>query len=61
MLNMLNMAVDWVKAQWAQRTSWDGTVLIVVGLMGLLAHPLMHMASWAAVAWGAWTLWKQEK
>ena len=61
MLELLDTVTSWVKAQWAQRTSWDGTVLIVVGVMGLVAHPLVNMASWVAIGWGAWTLWKQEK
>jgi len=47
-------------ARWAERTSWDGTVLIAVGVLGLLASPLVKLASWVAVGYGAWTLWKKE-
>lgn len=57
----LGMLKSWVEARWAERTSWDGTVLIVVGVLGLLASPLVKLASWVAVGYGAWTLWKKEK
>lgn len=64
MLDLLAKATfvkEWVLERWAERTSWDGTVLIVVGVLGLLASPLVKLASWVAVGYGAWTLWKKEK
>jgi hypothetical protein len=50
----------WVKERLAERTSWDGIVLLVVGVFSLLAHPMLNIAAWVAVVWGAWTLWKAE-
>lgn len=61
MLDKLELIKAWVLARWAERTSWDGSVLIAVGVLGLIAHPLLKLASWAAIAYGAWTLWKEEK
>ena len=64
MLDLLAKATlvkEWVLERWAERTSWDGTVLIVVGVLGLLASPLAKLTSWVAVGYGAWTLWKKEK
>ena len=29
-MDYLNMAVDWVKARVAERTTWDGTTIVVV-------------------------------
>lgn len=53
--------VLWVKERLAERTSWDGAALIAVGVLSLVAHPLLNIAAWVAIAWGAWTLWKSEK
>lgn len=61
LLAKVSVVKEWVMARWAERTSWDGTVLIAVGVLGLLASPLVKLASWVAVGYGAWTLWKKEK
>ena len=61
LVSKVSFLKDWVMARWAERTSWDGTVLIAVGVLGLLASPLVKLASWVAVGYGAWTLWKKEK
>ena len=58
---LVHTVKEWVKARWAERTSWDGAALIAVGVLALVAHPLMHLAAWGAILWGAWTLWKEEK
>ena len=54
------IAKDWVKGRIGERTSWDGGVLIAIGLIGLLAKPLIGIAAWAAIAYGAWTIYKKE-
>lgn len=61
LLAKVSVVKDWVLARWAERTSWDGTILIAVGVIGLLASPLVKLASWVAIGYGAWTLWKKEK
>jgi len=61
LLAKVSVVKEWVLERWAERTSWDGTVLIAVGVLGLLASPLVKLASWVAVGYGAWTLWKKEK
>ena len=52
--------MQWLKDRWEERTSWDGTVLIGVGLVCILFAPLIKWAAWAAVVWGAWTMWTKE-
>ena len=49
---------DWAISRWYERTTWDGAVLITVGLIVLLFAPLIKIAAWAAIGYGAWTLWK---
>ena len=54
------MLVQWVKDRWAERTSWDGVVLVGVGVVALLFSPLVKWAAWAAIIYGAWTLLRGE-
>lgn len=62
MFNMyMNFASNWVKARFAERTSWDGGVLIAAGVSFLLFQNVAVLAAYAAIAYGAWTLWKSEK
>ena len=50
--------MNWLKSRLKERTTWDGVMLVAAGLMMLIA-PLNLMA-YAAIAWGAWTIWKSE-
>ena len=51
---------NWIKNRLVERTSWDGVALIAFGVVVLVLCPLAHYAAWAALVWGAWTLWKSE-
>ena len=53
--------MDWVNARVKERTSWDGTILILLGVIVLIAGPLAKIAAYGAIGYGAWTLWKREK
>ena len=53
--------MDFLKERVEERTSWDGGKLIAVGVVCLLFAPLVKWAAWAAVIYGAWTLFKGEK
>ena len=53
--------VNWVKSRIDERTSWDGAVLIAVGVVILIAGPFAKLGAWGAIGYGAWTLWKREK
>jgi len=54
--------IDWIKDRVKERTSWDGGALIAVGVIGLFFSAIipMNLICWAAIAWGAFTLWKSE-
>jgi hypothetical protein len=43
-----------------ERTTWDGGVLVAMGLIALFATNLIKIAAIAAIAYGAWTIWKAE-
>ena len=52
--------VNWIKSRLAERTSWDGAALIAVGVIALMFDGLITWAAYAAIAYGAWTIWKSE-
>lgn len=51
----------WVVARLKERTSWDGAVMIAAGVAYIVLGPLAKVAAYAAIAYGAWTIWKKEK
>ena len=54
------MIKKWIDARMKERTSWDGAVLIILGLLVLFLSPLAKIAAGIAIAYGAWTIWKSE-
>ena len=53
--------IKFVKDRLDERTSCDGAVLILCGIVVLIAGPLAKLAAWGAIGYGAWTLYKREK
>ena len=53
--------INFVKERLDERTSWDGAILIAVGVIILIAGPLAKLAAGGAIGYGAWTLYKREK
>ena len=53
--------INWVKSRVEERTSWDGAALIALGVIILIAGPFAKIAAYAAIAYGAWTIWKEEE
>ena len=52
--------INWIKARIEERTSWNGAALIAVEVIILIAGPFASIAAYAAIAYGAWTVWKSE-
>ena len=52
--------MGWIKSRISERTSWDGGVLIAMGLIALFATNFIKIAAVAAILWGLWTNWKGE-
>ena len=51
--------IKWLKSRIDERTSWDGAALIALGVIVLFAGPLAKIAAYAAIAYGAWTIYKK--
>lgn len=43
-----------------ERTSHNGAALIAVGVIILVAGPIASWAAYAAIAYGAYSIWKKE-
>jgi hypothetical protein len=52
--------VSWVKDRFAERTSWDGGVVIAVSVLALIASPIIKWVAWAGLAYGIWTIIKKD-
>lgn len=57
---MLDKFKGWMSKRFTERTSWDGAALIALGIIVLIAKPLAGILAYAAIAYGAWTIWKSE-
>lgn len=52
--------VDWLKSRVLERSSWDGTALIIAGVVVLFLGPWATYAAYAAILWGLVTLVRSE-
>ena len=52
--------INWVKKRVEERTSWDGGMLIAIGVIVLIAGPFAKIAAYGAIGYGIWTIWKSE-
>jgi len=59
-MNYLKLAKGWITSRLAERTSWDGGVIIGISLLVMVASPMIKFAAWGGLAYGAWTLYKEE-
>jgi threonine/homoserine/homoserine lactone efflux protein len=57
----LEAAKQWIKQRFAERTTWDGSVIIGISVLALAAAPLIKWIAWAGIAYGIWTIWKSEQ
>lgn len=56
----VQMVKKWINSRIEERTSWDGAMLIGVGLVILIAGPFAKLAAYIAIGYGAWTIYKSE-
>ncbi len=51
---------NWLKNRVKEMSSWSGASLIALGVLIILGGPFVKLAAWAAIAWGAWSIWHKE-
>jgi hypothetical protein len=54
------MVKKWIMARLNERTTLDGAILIGAGVAFLIFKPIASLVAYAAIAYGAWTIWKKE-
>ena len=59
-MEYFTLAWAWIKARFAERSTWDGTVIIGLGVAILVLQTVLPYVAWVAIAYGAWTLLKSE-
>ena len=52
--------ITWMKNRIKEMTTWNGMTLIAVGLIILFAGAFAKYAAYAAIVYGAWSIWKSE-
>ena len=52
--------INWIKNRLVERTSLDGAALSGVRIVIILFGGLAQYAAYGAIAYGAWTLYKEE-
>jgi len=59
-MKYFNIAKDWVTSRLSERTSWDGGVIIAGSLAIIFLGGVVKVAAWFALAYGIWTIYKEE-
>jgi len=54
------MIKKFITSRLEERTSLDGSILIALGVLILIAGPFAKIAAYGAIAYGAWTIYKKE-
>ena len=57
---MIELAKSWIMNRLKERTTYDGAILIGAGVAYLVLKPIAVFVAYAAIAYGAWTIWKKE-
>lgn len=52
--------LEWVKARFKERTSWDGGVIIAVCGSIILFGGIVKLLAWAGLAYGIWAIVSKE-
>jgi hypothetical protein len=60
-IDFIPVVKDWISRRIAERTTWDGVILVAAGVTYLIFKPIASIVAYGAIAYGAWTIWKKEK
>lgn len=54
------MMKKWINKRLQERTTIDGIVLVGAGVAFLIFKPIASLVAYGAIAYGAYTIWRQE-
>ena len=49
----------WAKKRWTERSSQSGIALIAFGVIAIVFKPLITIAAYGAIGYGAYQIWKK--
>ena len=54
------MIKNWISQRLAERSTIDGVVMVAAGAAIIIFSPLTKLIAYAAIVYGAWTIWRAE-
>lgn len=54
------MIRKWINQRLAERSTLDGVLMVAAGSAIIIFSPLTKLIAYAAIAYGAWTIWRQD-
>jgi|TARA_B100002019_G_scaffold98933_2_gene85258 hypothetical protein len=54
------MIKKWIDKRIKERSTIDGVLMVAAGAAIIIFSPLTKLIAYAAIAYGAWTIWRQE-
>ena len=53
------MIKDWIENRLKQRSTVDGVLMVAAGAAIIVFSPLTSLIAYGAIAYGAYTIWRQ--
>ena len=53
------MVKNWIKKRLEERSTIDGVIMVAAGAAIIIFSPLNKLIAYAAIAYGAWTIYRQ--
>ena len=53
------MIKNWIEKRLAERSTIDGVLMVAAGAAIIVFSPLTKLIAYAAIAYGAYTIWRQ--
>ena len=53
------MIKKWIDSRIKERSTIDGVLMVAAGAAIIIFSPLTKLIAYAAIAYGAWTIWRQ--
>ena len=53
------MIKKWIDKRIKERSTIDGVLMVAAGAAIIIFSPLTKLIAYAAIAYGAWTIWRQ--
>jgi hypothetical protein len=59
-MESLKSLISWATARISERSTWDGTVIVGLSVLFLVAAPVIKYVAWAGIVYGAVRIYHKE-